>query len=61
MNYEVFEDLPLAKKCLEAAAKTLTTFERRGPKINDILKKLAEIYFLEYDYRRSEEMVDAIL
>ncbi len=53
--------MTLAKKCFEAAASTYTTFERRSSKINGILMKLAEVYFQEFNFRKSEEMVDAIL
>jgi hypothetical protein len=45
IEYEVFKDNQIAKKCFEAAAQTCTTLERRSAKINVILVKLAEIYF----------------
>ncbi len=45
IEYEVFNHLPLAKKCFEAGISTCTAIERRSAKINGIMVKLAEIYF----------------
>lgn len=43
------------------AAKCYSTISRRTSAINPILVKLAEIAFLEYDYKKSEEMTDSVL
>ena len=51
----------MAQACFDAAAKTLSTLEKRGMKMCPILVKLAEINFLLYDFKASEVMVDAII
>jgi hypothetical protein len=39
----------------------LTTLERRGARICPILKKLAEISLLKFDFKKSEHLIDIIL
>ena len=51
----------MAQSCFDAAAKTLSTLEKRGMKMCPILVKLAEINFLLYDFKASEVMVDALI
>ena len=61
IEYERFNDLKLAQACFDAAAKTMSTLEKRGVKMCEILVKLAEINFLLYDFKASETMVDALI
>ena len=61
IEFERFNDLKMAQSCFDAAAKTLTTLEKRGMKMCPILVKLAEINFLLYDFKASEVMVDALI
>ena len=61
LEYREFNNLGLAKKCLELAIESYTTIQRRSAGICPILVKLAEIAFLEFDYIKSEQMADAIL
>ena len=51
----------MAQACFEAAAKTLTTLEKRGLKMCPILVKLAEINFLLFDFKSAEVMVDTLI
>jgi hypothetical protein len=51
----------LARECFEAAAATMTTLEKRSAKICPVLIKLAEISFREFNYKKSESIVDTIL
>jgi hypothetical protein len=53
--------LELAKECLEAAATTMTTLEKRSNKICPILIKLAEIRYRQFDFKQSESIVDIII
>ena len=39
----------------------MTTLERRGARICPILKKLAEISLLKFDFKKSEHLIDIIL
>jgi len=61
IEFDHFGDLKLAQACFDAAAKTLSTLEKRGMKMNAILKKLAEVSFLLYDFRTSESLVDTLI
>lgn len=61
LEYDQFKDLSLAKQCFEAAIQTYKTIDKRSSVINPILVKLSEIAFQEFDYKKAEEMVDAIL
>ena len=51
----------MAQACFDAAAQTMSTLEKRGMKMCEILVKLAEINFLLYDFKASEVMVDALI
>ena len=51
----------MSKACFDAAAKTLTTLEKRGLKMCQILVKLAEVNFLLFDFKASETMVDTLI
>lgn len=61
IEFERFKDLKMAQACFDAAAKTLSTLEKRSAKICPILVKLAEINFLLYDFKTSEVMVDTLI
>ena len=61
LQYEHFKNFKLAKMCFEMACQKYKALERRTSSINPILMKLAEIAFQEFDYRRSEELVDSII
>ena len=61
IEFEQFEDLKMAQACFNAASQTLTTLEKRGHKMCQILLKLAEVTFLLYDFRASELIVDALI
>ena len=61
LQFEHFKDLVLSQQCFEAATRTLSTLEKRGNKICPILVKLAEISFLDFNYKKSEQIVDTIL
>lgn len=53
--------MELAKECLEAAAAMMTTLEKRSNKICPILVKLAEISYRQFEFKKSELIVDIIL
>jgi hypothetical protein len=61
LQYEKFGDLELARECLETAANTMATLEKRSNKICPILIKLAEISYRQFDFKKSESIVDIIL
>jgi len=61
INYERMGDFNLAKKCFQAAARTMPTLDKIGTKVCSVLVKLAEISFLEADFPESEKIVDAIV
>lgn len=61
IQYYSFGDYSMSKKCFEAAIQTCSTFEKRSHRINPFLVKLAEINFIEHNFKKSEEMVAAII
>ena len=61
IEYQIFQNLSVAKACFQASVQTCSTIDRRSAKINAVLLKLAEIHFLEFDYRSSETVIDAII